>query len=68
MRRVDLSLAYQFVPMSFVMVVGSGVLILGGPLTLAKVGGLTLIIGGSFSWLWVIDRTAPASAVIRQLS
>ena len=46
LRRVDLSLAYPFVSMSFVMVVGAGVVFLGEALTLPKLLGLCLIIAG----------------------
>lgn len=46
LRRVDLSLAYPFVAMSFIMVAASGVFLLGEPLTLAKAAGLALIVSG----------------------
>ncbi|MEQ5872680.1 EamA family transporter [Sagittula sp. NFXS13] len=46
LKKIDLSLAYPFVAMSFVMVAGAGVLVLGETLTLAKALGLTLIVSG----------------------
>lgn len=46
LKRMDLSLAYPFVAMSFVMVAGSGVLFLGETLTLTRVLGMALIISG----------------------
>lgn len=46
LRRMDLSLAYPFVAMSFVMVAASGVLFLGETLTVTRVLGMALIISG----------------------
>ncbi|AKO96095.1 MAG: hypothetical protein RID15_10830 [Marinovum algicola] len=46
LRRIDLSLAYPFVAMSFVMVAASGVLVLGETLSLTRVLGMALIISG----------------------
>jgi multidrug transporter EmrE-like cation transporter len=46
LRRIDLSLAYPFVAMSFVVVTGMAVIVLGEPLTLPKIIGLTLIVSG----------------------
>ncbi len=46
LRRIDLSLAYPFVALSFLMVAASGVLLLGEPMTLAKALGLALIVTG----------------------
>ena len=46
LKRMDLSLAYPFVAMSFVMVAASGVVLLGETLSLTRVLGLTLIVSG----------------------
>ena len=46
LRQLDLSLAYPFVAMSFIMVAGSGILFLGEPLTSGKVLGIALIVSG----------------------
>ena len=46
LRQLDLSLAYPFVAMSFVMVAGSGMLFLGEPVQPSRVIGLGLIIIG----------------------
>lgn len=46
LRQLDLSLAYPFVAMSFVMVAGSGMLFLGEPLQPSRVIGLALIVIG----------------------
>ena len=46
LRQLDLSLAYPFVAMSFIMVAGSGILFLGEPLTPGKVLGIALIVSG----------------------
>lgn len=46
LRQLDLSLAYPFVAMSFVMVAGSGMLFLGEPVQLSRLIGLGLIIIG----------------------
>jgi len=46
LRQLDLSLAYPFVAMSFVMVAGSGMLLLGEPFQPSRVIGLVLIVVG----------------------
>lgn len=46
LRQLDLSLAYPFVAMSFVMVAGSGMLFLGEPVQPTRLIGLGLIILG----------------------
>lgn len=46
LRQMDLSLAYPFVAMSFVMVAGSGILFLGEPVSPTRLTGLALIILG----------------------
>lgn len=46
LRRMDLSLAYPFVAMSFVMVAASGVLFLGETLSVIRVLGMALIVAG----------------------
>ena len=46
LRQLDLSLAYPFVAMSFVMVAGSGMLFLGEPVQPSRLIGLGLIILG----------------------
>lgn len=46
LKRIDLSLAYPFVAMSFVMVAAFAVLFLGETLTIARVLGLSLIVAG----------------------
>ena len=46
LRQLDLSLAYPFVAMSFVMVAGSGMLFLGEPMQPSRVIGLALIVIG----------------------
>ena len=46
LRQLDLSLAYPFVAMSFVMVAGSGMLFLGEPVQPTRLVGLGLIILG----------------------
>ncbi|MFY0681394.1 MAG: EamA family transporter [Thalassovita sp.] len=46
LREMDLSLAYPFVAISFVMVVLSGVFFLGEPLQLSRMAGLGLIVLG----------------------
>lgn len=46
LRQLDLSLAYPFVAMSFVMVAGSGMLFLGEPVQPTRLIGLGLIVVG----------------------
>lgn len=46
LRQLDLSLAYPFVAMSFVMVAGSGMLFLGEPVQPSRLIGLALIVIG----------------------
>lgn len=46
LRQLDLSLAYPFVAMSFVMVAGSGMLFLGEPVQPTRLVGLGLIVLG----------------------
>jgi multidrug transporter EmrE-like cation transporter len=46
LRKIDLSLAYPLVAISFVMVVGIGVFFLGEPLSPIKLAGVTVIIAG----------------------
>lgn len=46
LKRMDLSLAYPFVAMSFVMVAASGVLFLGETLSVTRVLGMALIVSG----------------------
>lgn len=46
LRQLDLSLAYPFVAMSFVMVAGSGILFLGEPVQPSRLIGLGLIVLG----------------------
>lgn len=46
LRQLDLSLAYPFVAMSFVMVAGSGMLFLGEPVQPTRLLGLGLIVLG----------------------
>ncbi|MFP7674057.1 EamA family transporter [Marivita sp. S0852] len=46
LKQLDLSLAYPFVAMSFVMVAGSGMLFLGEPVQPSRLIGLGLIILG----------------------
>lgn len=46
LRQLDLSLAYPFVAMSFVMVAGSGMLFLGEPVQPSRLIGLALIVVG----------------------
>jgi len=46
LRQLDLSLAYPFVAMSFVMVAGSGMLFLGEPVQPTRLIGLGLIVLG----------------------
>lgn len=46
LRQMDLSLAYPFVAMSFVMVAGAGILFLGEPVSPTRLAGLLLIILG----------------------
>lgn len=46
LRQLDLSLAYPFVAMSFVMVAGSGMLFLGEPVQPTRLLGIGLIILG----------------------
>ncbi len=46
LRQLDLSLAYPFVAMSFVMVAGSGMLFLGEPIQPTRLIGLGLIVLG----------------------
>ena len=46
LRQLDLSLAYPFVAMSFVMVAGSGMLFLGEPVQPTRLIGIGLIIVG----------------------
>ena len=46
LRQLDLSLAYPFVAMSFIMVAGSGMLFLGEPVQPSRLIGLGLIVGG----------------------
>lgn len=46
LRQLDLSLAYPFVAMSFVMVAGSGMLFLGEPVQPTRLLGLALIVVG----------------------
>lgn len=46
LRQMDLSLAYPFVAMSFVMVSVSGIVFLGEPVSLPRLLGLALIILG----------------------
>lgn len=46
LRSMDLSLVYPFVAMSFVMVSASGILFLGEPVSVARLGGIALIILG----------------------
>jgi len=48
LRQLDLSLAYPFVAMSFVMVAGSGILFLGEPVQPTRLIGLGLIVLGLF--------------------
>lgn len=48
LRQLDLSLAYPFVAMSFVMVAGSGMLFLGEPIQPTRLVGLGLIVLGLF--------------------
>ncbi|MCK0149800.1 EamA family transporter [Marivita sp. S6314] len=46
LKQLDLSLAYPFVAMSFVMVAGSGMLFLGEPVQTSRLIGIGLIILG----------------------
>ena len=46
LKQLDLSLVYPFVAISFVLVFLSGILILGEPVSVAKVAGLLLIVTG----------------------
>ena len=46
LRQLDLSLAYPFVAMSFIMVAGSGMLFLGEPVQPSRLIGLGLIVVG----------------------
>lgn len=46
LKHMDLSLAYPFVALSFIVVVAIGVLGLGEPFNLVKLAGLCLIIAG----------------------
>lgn len=46
LKRMDLSLAYPFVALSFIMVAASGVLVLGETLSPARVLGMALIVSG----------------------
>lgn len=46
LRQLDLSLAYPFVAMSFVMVAGSGMIFLGEPVQPSRLIGLALIVVG----------------------
>ena len=46
LRQLDLSLAYPFVAISFVMVAGSGMLFLGEPVHPSRLLGLALIVIG----------------------
>ncbi|MDF1802677.1 EamA family transporter [Thalassovita sp.] len=54
LRQLDLSLAYPFVAMSFVMVAASGMLFLGEPVNTGRLLGLGLIVLG----LLVMARAA----------
>lgn len=54
LRQLELSVAYPFVAMSFVMVLASGALFLGEPLTAGRILGVCLIIAG----LVVISQSA----------
>jgi len=46
LRQVDLSLAYPFVSISFLLVFASGILFLGEPISVMKVAGLLFIVTG----------------------
>ena len=46
LRHLDLSLAYPFVAMSFVMVVMSGIFVFNEPVNLSRLGGIALILLG----------------------
>ena len=46
LRQLDLSLAYPFVAMSFIMVMLSGIVFLGEPLQASRVIGMALIVAG----------------------
>lgn len=46
LKQLDLSLAYPFVAMSFVMVMLSGMILLGEPFQTSRVVGIALIIAG----------------------
>ena len=46
LKQLDLSLAYPFVAMSFIMVMLSGIVFLGEPLQASRVIGMALIIAG----------------------
>ena len=52
LKRLDLSLAYPFVAMSFVMVALSGMMILGEPVNAARVIGIGLIVTGLVVMAW----------------
>ncbi|MEZ5675775.1 EamA-like transporter family protein [Thalassovita litoralis] len=52
LKRLDLSLAYPFVAMSFVMVAMSGMLVLGEPVNAARVLGIGLIVAGLVVMAW----------------
>ncbi len=53
LRQLELSVAYPFVAMSFVMVLASGVFFLGEPLSAGRIIGVCLIVSG----LVVISRS-----------
>lgn len=46
LRQLDLSLAYPFVALSFVMVAAAGILVLGEPVSAGRLAGLGLIVLG----------------------
>lgn len=52
LKRLDLSLAYPFVAMSFVMVALSGMLVLGEPVNAARILGIGLIVAGLVVMAW----------------
>lgn len=46
--RVDVSQAYPFVGLGFVLTLGAGVIVLGEPLTATRVAGVLLVAAGVF--------------------
>jgi multidrug transporter EmrE-like cation transporter len=56
--RLDVSVAYAFVALGFLLVMGFGVLVFGEPLTARKVLGTALVAAG----IWIVATSTPGTS------